>query len=154
MFTDPQILRNKSLPKQICLAPGMWFVLFFPCLPGNIKINCSEFFSQAGVDARLGTVAVFHVAVATHSSKYPTMSWKCKRFPNSFCGLCAILTIILDLLQGHRKKRHQDGWTAWVRSPRWIDQPNLHYCNASNNFCCSGRRVCYLLWRWEECPKC
>lgn len=99
MFTEPQILRSKCLPKEICLAPDMWLVSFFPYLPGIIKSHgVSTFSVRLGLDASLRTVSMSDEAVATHSSKYPTMCWKCKRFPNGFCALCAVLTTVPDLL--------------------------------------------------------
>lgn len=105
MFTEPQILRSKSLPKQNRLAADMWLVSFFPYLPGIIKIHgVSTFSVRLGLNASPGTVSMSGVAVATHSSKYPTMCWKCKRFPNGFCALCAVLTTVSDLLGGHGKK--------------------------------------------------
>lgn len=105
MFTEPQILRSKSLPKQVCLAADMWLVSFFPYLPGIIKIHgISTFSVRLGLNASLGTVSMSAGAVATHSSKYPTMCWKRKTFPNGFCALCAVLTTVPDLLWGHRKK--------------------------------------------------
>ena len=105
MFTEPQILRSKSLPKQICLAADMWLVSFFPFLPGIIKIHgVSTFLVRPELNASLGTVSMSDVAVATHISKYLTMWWKCKRFPTGFCALCAVLTSVPDLLWGHGKK--------------------------------------------------
>lgn len=106
----------------------------------SLKFSVSTFSAGLGLNVSMRTASMLHVAVAPHRSKYPNMCWKCKRLPNGFCSLCVDLTTVSDFLWGHRKKRQQDGWTAWARSASWIDQPHLHHCN-TNDKCCTRWRV-------------
>lgn len=66
------------------------------------------------------------VAEAAHNA----MSWKCKRFPNGFCSLCAILTTVFDLIWDHRKKKTL-GWmdcTGQICQLDWSTQFTLLQC--------------------------